>query len=154
MNSKQLFDLVQSDSFLRTVVKGVYASNTLPEYAQQYPCAFIVNSQPLPMPGEHWNAIILYNPIHAEFFDSLGKNLSDYNSDIRDFISKNSVYCRYRAQRLQANNSTSCGIYVMFYIIARLCFKYGMTEVYNMFSNNLYNNDMIVRYFVSKYLCQ
>lgn len=93
MNSRQLYDLVEKDPCLRRVVKGVYASNTLPKHVQHYPSAFIVNNQPLPFPGEHWLAIIIHNPYQSEFFDSLGKPLSAYNHDIRDFIANNSTHC-------------------------------------------------------------
>lgn len=74
MNSSQLLNMVKSDPCLRQYVKGVFASNTLPQIITQYPSAFIVNTQPVPFPGEHWLALIIYSPAQAEFFDSLGKS--------------------------------------------------------------------------------
>lgn len=43
MNSSQLLNMVKSDPCLRQCVKGVFASNTLPQIITQYPSAFIVN---------------------------------------------------------------------------------------------------------------
>lgn len=53
MNSTQLLNMVKTDSCLRRFVKGVFASNTLPQMVTEFPSAFIVNTQPLPFPGEH-----------------------------------------------------------------------------------------------------
>ena len=88
MNSEQLLNIVKTDPCLNLRVKGVYASNTLPQFVTQYPSAFIINTQPLPLPGEHWIAIIVHSPLRAEFFDSLGHTPADYNQDIQNFLEK------------------------------------------------------------------
>lgn len=83
MNSTQLLNMVKTDPCLRRFVKGVFASNTLPQMVTEFPSAFIVNTQPLPFPGEHWVALIVYSPLQAEFFDSLGKSPADYSQERR-----------------------------------------------------------------------
>lgn len=151
MNSKQLYDLVEKDPCLRKVVKGVYASNTLPKHVQQYPSAFIVNNQPLPLSGEHWLAIIIHSPYQSEFFDSLGKPLSTYNHDIRDFIANNSNQCDMRNIRLQSINSNLCGNYVLMFLIVRLSFRKILTQLYTLFSDDYQFNDRFVQNFVYRY---
>lgn len=67
MNSKQLLDFVHREPILKRFVKGVYASNTLPEVVTRYPSAFIINTQPLPFPGEHWVAVTIHSSSKATF---------------------------------------------------------------------------------------
>lgn len=153
MNSEQLLNIVKTDPCLNLRVKGVYASNTLPRFVTQYPSAFIINTQPLPLPGEHWIAIIVHSPLRAEFFDSLGHTPADYNQDIQNFLDKNSKRCYYKATRLQPRNSDLCGLYVLVFLIAKLCFKYSLNRVYALFSsNNIQSNDVFVRSFMHNYL--
>ena len=78
MNSKQLLDLVHNEPILKRFVRGVYASNTVPEVVTRYPSAFIINTEPLPLPGEHWVAVIIHSSSEADFLDSLGKPPKNY----------------------------------------------------------------------------
>lgn len=133
--------MVKMDPCLRRYVKGVFASNTLPQIVTHYPSAFIVNTQPLPMPGEHWVSIIIRSPSQAEFFDSLGKSPADYNHDIQNFLKKNSV-----EMQLQPRNSDLCGLYVLVFLIARLCFKNSLNQVYALFSKDIQSNDVFVKF--------
>lgn len=73
MNSNKLLEFVHREPILNRFVKRVYASNTLPEVVTPYPSAFIINTQPLPFPGEHWVAVFIHSSSEADFFDSLGK---------------------------------------------------------------------------------
>lgn len=150
MNSKQLYDLVEKDPCLRKVVKGVYASNTLPKHVQQYP-SVIVNNQPLSLSCEHWLAIIIHSPYQSEFFDSLGKPLSTYNHDIRDFIANKSNQFDMRNIRLQSINSNLCGYYVLMFLIVRLSFRKTLTQLYTLFSDDYQFNDRFVHNFVYRY---
>ena len=143
--------MVKIDPCLRHYVKGVFASNTLPQCVTQYPSAFIVNTQPLPMPGEHWVAIIMRSPSQAEFFDSLGKSPADYNQDIQKFLTLNSVQCNFKSIRLQPRNSDLCGLYVLVFLIARLCFKNSLNHVYALFSKDIQSNDDFVKRFMYDY---
>jgi hypothetical protein len=135
------------DTCLRRYVKGVFASNTLPHIVMQYPSVVIVNTQPLPMPGEHWVTIIIHSPSHAEFFDILGKSPTDYNLDIQTFLNKNSAQCIFKCRRLQPRNSDLCGLYVLVFLILRLCFKNSFNHVYGLFSKDIQSNDDFVKTF-------
>lgn len=152
MNSMQLLNLVKTDPCLRRYVKGVFASNTLPQIVTQYPSAFIVNTQPLPFPGEHWVALIMHSPTQAEFFDSLGKSPTDYSQDIQNFLKKNSVQYNFKSIQLQPRYSDLCGLYVLVFLIARLCFKNSLNQVYALFSKYIQFNDDFVKRFMHEYL--
>lgn len=151
MNSTQLLNVVKMDPCLRRNVKGVFASNTLPPIVTQYPSAFIVNTQPLPLPGEHWVVIIIQSLSQAEFFDSLGKSPADYNQDIQKFLRKNSAQCNVKSIRLQPRNSDLCGLYVLVFLIARLCYKNSLNHVYALFSKDIQSNDDFVKHFMHDY---
>lgn len=151
MNSTQLLNMVKTDPCLRRFVKGVFASNTLPQMVTEFPSAVIVNTQPLPFPGEHWVALIVYSPLQAEFFDSLGKSPADYSQDIQNFLKTNSAECRFKSYRLQPRNSNLCGLYVLVFLIARLCFKKSFNRFYDFFSLDMQSNDGFVKHFIHEY---
>ncbi len=151
MNSTQMLNIVRTDPCLRRYVRGVFASNTLPATVTQFPSAFIVNTQPLPLPGEHWVAFIVFDSFHGEFFDSLGKSPADYNPDIQNFFNKNKMHCTFKTIPLQPYYSDWCGLYVLVYLIARLCFKYSLNRVYALFPN-IHVNDTFVKHFMHDYV--
>ena len=147
MNSEQLLDFVHSEPILKRLVKGVYASNTVPEVVMSYPSAYIINTQPLPLPGEHWVTVIMNSSSEADFFDSLGKPLGNYPS-IEDFIYKNSEHCNVKCTRLQPSYSNLCGLYVLVFLISRLCLKMPLSRMYALFSSNIQYNDNFVQGFI------
>ena len=151
MNSKQLLDFVHNDLILKRFVRGVYASNTVPEIVTRYPSAFIINTQPLPHPGEHWVAVIMHSSSESEFFDSLGKAPGNYQ-EIENFIYKNSKHCNFKCKRLQPSYSDLCGLYVLVFLISRLHLKLSMPRVYALFSSSIQLNDNFVRSFIHEFL--
>jgi hypothetical protein len=153
MNSKQLLDFVQNESALKRFVKGVYASNTLPEVVTSYPSGFIINTQPLPLPGEHWVAVIIHSSLEADFFDSLGKPPGNYQS-IENFIYKNSIHCNINCKILQPSYSNLCGLYVLVFLISRLRFNMPLSHIYALFSSNIQYNDDFVHSFIHECLSQ
>ena len=150
MNTRQLENFIKSSPCLKTVVKGVFALNTLPHRVTQYPSAFIVNTDPIPLPGEHWVLIIIYSPWKAEFFDSLGRPPIHYGFD--RFISKNSSQVYFMERQIQSKDSMYCGLYVLFFAIMRLCNHFSIDDVYSYFINNVTCNDYFVYTFMSQYL--
>lgn len=151
MNSKQLLDFVHNEPILKRFVRGVYASNTVPEAVTHYPSAFIINTEPLPLPGSHWVAVIIHSSLEADFFDSLGKHPENYQ-DILNFIYKNCKQCNFKCKRLQPSYSDLCGLYVRVFLISRLCLKLSLSRVYALFSSSIQLNDNFVRSFVNEYL--
>ena len=153
MNSKQLLAFVHSEPILKRYVRGVFASNTVPEVVTHYPSAFIINTQPLPLPGEHWVAVIIHSVSEADFFDSLGKPPGNYQ-DIENFIYKNSQHCNCICKKLQPSNSDLCGLYVLVFLICRLGLKMSLSRIYASFSANIQLNDNFVRSFIHEFLHQ
>lgn len=152
MNTLQLEYLIDNNQCLKSVVNGVYASNTLPLTVVNFPSVYIVNTDPLPKKGSHWVVIAYLNRNHSEFFDSFGKNPRAYGNDIADFIERNSINCTSFKRQIQSNFSESCGFFVLLYIIMRMCFHLSLNEINKLFSNDLERNEQFVFSQLCKYL--
>ena len=62
MNTFQLAQVLTKDSFTKGSFSGVYACDQ--SYSTQinkYPTSFVVNTDPMELPGTHWIAIYLRN---------------------------------------------------------------------------------------------
>ena len=69
---------------------GVYACNQLSSIKiNKYPKSFVVNTDPMELPGTHWIAIYFNEQMKGEFFD--GKHLIHYNKHFLDFMNRNVV---------------------------------------------------------------
>lgn len=64
---------------------GTFASDTLPIVSQR-PAAFIVNTDPAHLSGEHWTAIVLKQNGKGIYFDPLG--FPPLIADVQDYLSK------------------------------------------------------------------
>jgi hypothetical protein len=73
MNSLEIFKILQNNRFTKNYFKGVYPSNKIPP-CNQYPCALVVNTDPIGQPGTHWVAIYAVNQSSVEYFDSFGNS--------------------------------------------------------------------------------
>ena len=49
---------------------GVFSSDELPHSFTRYPSAYVANTDPSFLPGQHWVAFYHLSPSHLEFFDS------------------------------------------------------------------------------------
>jgi hypothetical protein len=79
------------------------------------PAAYIVNTDPHYLPGEHW--VLCFFPIEGtqEYFDSYGQPPNP--KTIRKFLGRG---YRYNNKILQNLMSTVCGQYTIYYIFKRL----------------------------------
>ena len=122
---------------------GVYAENQLKNVTvQHYPTTLIVNLDSSDMPGSHWIAIGLFSS-KLEIFDSLGFSMFDWPHipcNLLNFLLKFSIGRKLKVSKpLQPFQSSLCGFYCAFYILARpfMSFK----KIHNFFTSNLQQND-------------
>lgn len=151
MNSKQLLSFVQNEPVLKRLVHGVYASNTVPTVVTSYQSAFIINTHPLPLPGGHWFAVIIHSSSEADFFDSLGKPPGNCH-EIENFIYKQSKHCNFKCKQLQPSYSDLFGVYVLVFLISRLCLRILLLRVYALFLSNMQQNDNFVCSLIHEFL--
>ena len=128
------------DPYIRQYFGGVVALNQLPTIITK-PSIYIVNSDPISLPGRHWLAV--YFTQVNEHFDSAGFYP---NKTLENELIAHGPQFQYNDARVQAFHSDTCGQFCLFYCYFR-CRGYTFREVMNMFSDNLLVNEHIVKYF-------
>ena len=123
---------------------GVIPIDKLPLRKVHRNCSFIVNTDDSSQPGSHWFAIYLPKNSPLEYFDSYGTKPT--NKRILDFIKANGKRFKYNNKIIQGGNSTSCGLYALFFIYFRIK-GFTIKEYQNVFTSNFENNDKIVNKF-------
>ena len=140
MNTQELQQYMLRDEYIRQFYGGVIAIDQLPLFVCK-PKVFIVNSDPISLPGTHWYAI--YMDKINEHFDSAGFKPSETMEVY--LIAKGPKY-RYNSKRVQAFYSKSCGLFCLFYCYFR-CRGFTFSQIMNMFSDNLKLNEILVQHF-------
>ena len=142
MNTQQLELYMLSDPYIREVYGGVVAYDQLPILVVSRPRIFIVNTEPISEPGDHW--IVLYFDHNVcEHFDSSG---SVPRTTYMPYIFVNSVKFMYNNERLQHYNSDTCGLFCLFYAYFR-CRGFLFNQILDMFYDNLLLNEFVVKTF-------
>jgi hypothetical protein len=129
---------------------GVFAKDQLPAIVKNKPIFYIVNTDPIASPGEHW--IAMYIGDEVEFFDSLGRNPNYYGERLEYFLINNGYTndYNYSCERIQNYESIACGQFCIYYCLLRNM-KYTFSEIMNHFNyEDLSMNDDIVTNFYNK----
>ena len=112
MNTVQLAQVLTKEPFTKGSFAGVYACDQLSSIEiSKYPKSFVVNTDPMELPGMHWIAIYFDEQMKGEFFDSYGKHPIHYKKHFLDFMNRNAVEWKHNKIRLQSAFSTVCGQY-------------------------------------------
>ena len=131
MNTSEINYILSNDCVTKKYFDGVYPKDVLEEIKDK-PKLIICNTDTSKGKGKHWVFFIL-NKKDVEFFDSLGKNLSDYGNEFVSFMKKfNYNYCNCSLNRIQPLNSDLCGHYCVSYAHKR-CQGYDMSFILNNF---------------------
>ena len=146
MNTQQIYSMLMSDPYARRVFRGVYPRNKLPAYVT-YPSIFIINTDTSDKPGLHWVAVSFNSFGYGEYFDSFG--IPPLHSEILNFVQRHSFHpYRYNSRFLQDMTSSTCGLYVIYYVLlkSRGC---SLSRVVFPFSSRYQNvNDKKVAHLV------
>ena len=141
MDTRQLLRLVRRDA---PIVRGVFARDTLPETIQ-WPSGYIINTDPVSEPGEHWVAVFIDHNGVGEYFDSFG--LPPLHDALTLFLNKHCVSWTFNSRHLQDVMSMACGLYCVYYLRMR-CRGVARERLLRIFSDDYSNNDAIVRHLV------
>ena len=111
--------LCLDDPYLKRVFRGVYPEDRLPpKPSHTTRNAYIVNTDPLGEPGEHWLALWCENN-ECEFFDSYGLPIAFYDiREVKTWLEQWKTVWR-SDKSLQAFNSNACGHYALLYLKAK-----------------------------------
>lgn len=98
----------------RVTFLGVFAADMVPKYRSNdsYPLCFIVNTDPVNKPGEHWVAVYADSKSSVEFFDSYGLPVTAY-PHIRGLQNTRS----YNTVSLQSLLSQTCGHFCIYFLL-------------------------------------
>lgn len=99
---------------------GVFAIDKFPKRIKYRHC-FIGNTDVSTGPGEHWIAIFKSKPDTLEIFDSLGIGAKKKRLYLKYLQKvKGITYIDINKTRFQSDTSSSCGKFVIYYLIRRL----------------------------------
>ena len=147
MNSDQILKVLLSDLLVRRVPSvKVLACDQLPDHINPTKtAAFVINTDPISLPGEHWVALF-YNGLGRFYYmDSYG--LPPLNDYIVTFIKAHSTrpYV-YNPRALQHIINSTCGLYCIYFVLIKARggtmkhFHTPFTGTYHQ-----YVNDMIIQ---------
>ena len=136
MNTFQLAQVLTKDSFTKGSFAGVYACDQLSSIEiNKYPKSFVVNTDPMELPGTHWIARYFNEQMKGEFFDSYGKHPIHYNKYFLDFMNRNAVEWEHNNIQFRSAFSTVCGQYCIYFSYHR-CRERPMSSIINSFVND------------------
>ena len=120
MNTQQIRDILETDVFVRRIpIVKVLACDQLPTHLiHNKPAAFIINTDPISLPGQHWVSLFRNSIGEFTYFDSFG--IRPLNSEILRFIENNSNRpFLYNSRVLQDIRSDTCGLYAIYFIMIK-----------------------------------
>ena len=143
MNTFQLAQVLTKDLFTKGSFVSVYACDQLSSIeVNKYPKSFVVNTDPMELPGTHWIAIYFNEQMKGEFFDSYGEHPIHYNKHFLDFMNRNAVEWEHNKIQLK---SAFC-----MYFSYHCSRKRPTSSIVNSFVNDKLRNDQLVYAFVRR----
>ena len=107
-NTFQLDQVRTKDPLTKGSFASVYTCDQLSsKEINKYPKSFVVNTDPMKLPGTHWIAIYFNEQMKGEFLDSYGKHPIHNNKRFLDFLNRNAI--EWKHNKLQSAFSTVCG---------------------------------------------
>ena len=150
MNTTDLRRLLKCDKVLNKFDITVCAVDQLPMKIN-FPCGFIINTDPITRKGSHWVAVFFYSASKCEFFDSMGQNPKFYNAYFENFIYKFCTNFTYNHKPIQMRYSNICGIYCIMFLM--YCCKAKRMNIFiEQFGSNRSLNDIILMNMYRHYL--
>ena len=120
LTMRQVDHLAWQDPYLKSIFKGVFASDQLPKENEiQTRSVYIVNVDTHDKQGLHWLSIFVEND-QCEGFDSYGLPIHWYKpSPFVTWVFKHYQDVTSNVGQLQATDSNTCGHYALFFLFAR-----------------------------------
>ncbi len=146
MNAQEIERLLRADPATRGIFRGVCAYDEIPDHVTTWPAAYVFNTEPSHMKGEHWIAVYLESPTgRAEHFDSYGTHP---HGNIYDFLHRHSKRILYNHKWIQGPLTRVCGQYCIYYLHFR-GLGWSLEEIVDHFDQyDWTNNDQLVQAFV------
>jgi len=143
----QIEKALRSDETTKNVFIGVFSADKLPS-PKAFPAAYIANTEPSDMSGQHWVAFYCVNDT-IECFDSFGRNPAEYSEHLAAWI--NDDYKIVQIETLQSDDSTVCGQYCMFFVLLR-AYGFSYEDVMSALTSDTVVNDIFVCKFINQFV--
>ena len=147
METHQLEIALRHDIYLSALPHlGVLASDKVHDIRS--PGAYIINTDPSHLPGQHWIALFLSRNGFVEIFDSLGYHPHHY-----PFLKTYLIGRRfnYNTNRWQNVGTATCGQFCLFYLYHR-CRGWRLPQMTDFYWNSdIRRNENMVSLFMSHY---
>lgn len=137
--------VLRKDPITKQSFIDVFARDELPMNLN-YPCCFVLNTEPRIAKGGHWLAFYYDNDGSCDFFDSYGLNPAFFN--LVNYLEKTSTRWKYNRKRIQGS-STYCGYYAILFLIFRC--RNNSVKFFDNFSKNFNINDKLITKMIKEY---
>ena len=146
LNGYELEYLVNTcaDNKTRHAFLGVFAMDDLPQQIPHVPALLIINTHTSNLPGEHWKAVYISKDHYGEIFDSLALPTSTRLMQWMNRFTRKWIYSHLT---IQNPLSSTCGAFVLYFILTRLHVPNFMSCL-RIFSSDLYNNEQLMLNFI------
>lgn len=138
MNTREIYESLQ---YLPLSTFGVYPADQIPR-VWTLPAGLVVNTDKGDGPGEHWVAMYVDDKRKGVYFDSYG--LPPIIPQHLARLRRNCKFYRYNLKQLQSNTSDVCGQFCVVFLHL-MSSGFTMSRFNSLFSDNLKENDNIVR---------
>ena len=127
----ELYTALVSNPVTEPHFGGIYARDTLVDI-EKSPGLIVCNTDRSEQPGRHWVLFFFREEEETvDFYDSLGKDLTEYGSEFVDFVQTFSREVISTDRRTQPLNTNLCGSYCLFYAYW-VCLGKRMDEILEM----------------------
>ena len=128
---------------------GTFPSDKVPIQETSYPQAFIINTEPDHLDGDHWTALIV---LHKKclFFDPFGYQLLNLNL-LESLKNKGITQYRYNSCQIQSIFSNNCGYFCAAFIMSFI-HGYSYSGFMSNFVTKLKQNDRLCFLFIKNCL--
>ncbi len=153
MNTDQLNHILNNDSASANNFYGTVACDRLPSSIVEFPIGICVNTAPSSDPGEHWIGLYLEQHGQLEIFCSFGSaplvvSTCDW---MKRFLANLEIkHVKWNQLALQPLTSSTCGLYVIFYILTRSR-GHSLDDFIACFTNDATLNDETILLVWEKY---
>jgi hypothetical protein len=104
--------------YLKKHFEGIFSINTLPKKVKK-DSFLICNTDKSSGLGKHWICFLRTSQNYVECFDSLGVN-EEKKKLLSDYCKFQNIFkIKYNENQFQDNNSSTCGLFVIYFIIQR-----------------------------------
>ena len=123
---------------------NVYSLDTLPPAVNHYPIFIVLNTHSQNLGGEHWKAIFIGEDRRGELFDSLAQ---PPNIPTQQWLRKHTRQYQRNERILQHPLSSTCGAFVLYFILKRLHVSRFVSVIQNFSCNPSSNEKMICKFY-------